>query len=262
MTDPAPVPSSFGFRREGLFFNLICGAYFLLVSPHVVAAVKAGAHPDPTSPGASPWLGALLALVMILEIYSLPEKLKFVHFAIRERREGDASSVGLFFLWMFHTVISILVLFHAANAFGANVFDREKGSEMPGWLGVLVFLVVIKELYLLFPIWLSDGANLPAERYARPKRREWFHDLVLVSYACLAYSLTWGIMADTPLQREHPVMWVVNTLVASLLFLIFYLPMRIPYQVEEWAGIKTGGDLLRWVLSILAALVPAIWALP
>lgn len=219
-------------------------------------------HSEGASPGAFPWLGVLLALVMILEVYSLPEKLKFVHFAIRERREGDASSTGLFFLWMFHTVISILVLFHAANAFGAKVFDREEGSEMPGWLGALIFLVVIKELYLLFPIWLSDGANLSAERYARPKRREWFHDLVLVSYACLAYSLTWGMMADTPLQREHPVMGVVNTLVASLLFLIFYLPMRIPYQMEEWAGVETGRDLLRWVLSILAALVPAIWALP
>ncbi|MBL9160638.1 MAG: hypothetical protein JNJ70_24365 [Verrucomicrobiales bacterium] len=255
--DPAPDFPRSVFRSKGLVFNLVCGAYFLFLSPHVVSAVQAGAKGE----GKAVWLGVLLILLMLLEVRSLPAKLKIVHVALRDQRTGDATSAGVFFLWMFHAVISILVFLQAMAAFGAEPVAKDGSGDLPVWMGALVFLVVIKELYLLGPIWLTNGAKSPAKLHARPRPEEGFHDLVLVSYACLAYSLVSGLMEQQPLPRGEPLALVVNVFAASVVFLIFYLPMRIPYQIEEWAAVRSRGDFWRWVLSILAALVPAVWAL-
>ncbi len=53
-------------------------------------------------------------------------------------------------------------------------------------------------------------------------------------------------------------MLVVNLFVSSLLFLIFYLPLRIPYWLEEIAQTKTQADWLKLTASILMVLIPAI----
>ena len=67
---------------------------------------------------------------------------------------------------------------------------------------------------------------------------------------------------DTPLERGNPGMFVVNLLISGLLFLIFYLPLRIPYLLEERARVSGGRDWLIFIGSILAVMVPAIASLP
>jgi hypothetical protein len=252
--EPAPSFSRWFHRREGLLFHLICGLYFLAISPRVVAAARGAEAP-------AFWLGGLLLLAMILEVRALPEKMKFVNFAIRGRRQGDASSGGLFFLWMFHAVISILVLFHAVRQFGVEISPKEGSTDLPVWLSALMPLIVIKELYLLTAIWLGKGHDLPAGRYTRPNPREGFCDFVLIAYACLAYSVTWGMISGAPLDPANPGRMLVNGFAATLLFLIFYLPMRIPYFLEEWTAIETRRDRFRFLGSLLLALIPALWSL-
>ncbi|MEC5126815.1 hypothetical protein VSU19_08645 [Verrucomicrobiales bacterium BCK34] len=250
------------YRWEGGLFNALCAIYFLTLGPLVVeAADKAMRVPD----SRVHWLGFLIIGISLAEVYAFPAKLRFVRTAAREY--GDSTGAG-FILWMFHAVISIILLFLAAGAFGVKI-SESSGSEMPTWLALLFPVIVIKELVFLgFLMWdKSDtGESTKSEpepeadaRYERPNRREWLLDLILLSYACIAYSATWGaITINLSLEKENPVMLVVNLFVSSLLFLIFYLPLRIPYWLEEIAQTKTQADWLKLTASILMVLIPAI----
>lgn len=260
MAPRLPRPVGFGFRK-GFAFNLVCGAYFLLLSPYVTAAARAGISEEAGTPAPAVWLGILLIAAMTLETVSLPEKMRFARRSVADRQEGDASSAGLFFLWMFHCVIAILVLFHAAAQFGVDLAAKEGDPQPPAWVLLFIPLVVIKELYLLTSIWLGKAPEASAARYSRPSPREWFHDLVLIIYACIASSVTWGLVSGRPLDPSDPVKMIVNGVAATLVFLIFYLPMRIPYWYEEWMQVRQGRDVVRFVLSLLSVLVPALWAL-
>lgn len=246
--------------REGFVFNGICGVYFLFLAPHVVALVRRDAEPVANETGPAVWLGVLLLAATLLEIRSLPEKLRFVRAALGDRNPGDGGSVALFFLWMFHAAISCLVVVLAAREFGADVNVHDGTPDFPNWLSFLMPVVVIKELYLLLSIW-SSGKPSSEHRYIRPNASEFFHDVVLVSYACLAYSATWGLVAGDSLGGDNGFEVALNACIAGILFLIFYLPMRIPYLLEEGAMIRTRGDRLRFVGSLLMAMIPAIWAL-
>lgn len=246
------------YRWEGGLFNALCAIYFVTLGPLVVEAA------DETMRVADSkvyWLGFLIIGISLAEVYAFPAKLRFVRAAAREY--GDSIGAG-FILWMFHAVISIILLFLAAGAFGVEI-SESSGSEMPSWLSLLIPLIVIKELVFLgFLMWDKNDSGESAEperdaRYERPKKREWIIDLILLSYACIAYSATWGaITMNLSLERENPAMFVVNLFVSSLLFLIFYLPLRIPYWLEEIAQTKTQADWLKLTASILLVLIPTI----
>ena len=61
--------------------------------------------------------------------------------------------------------------------------------------------------------------------------------------------------------RGDTAMFVLNLAVSSLLFLIFYLPLRIPYWLGEIAQVKDATGAWRLAASVLIVLVPAIAAL-
>lgn len=238
------------YRWEGWIFNGVCALYFLILSPVVVDAAGIAAR-DPEKTVI--WLGVLLVLITFAEIYAFPRKMKFVAFATRMHQDEMGRGI---FLWMMHTVISIIIVFTAAGAFGTKV--DEDNSDMPFWLGLCIFATVMKELYFLMCLW-HDADKLPAEKFGRPNRREWILDGILVTYSCLGYSATWGmITANMSLERDNPPMFILNLLLSCFLFLLFYLPLRIPYFMEELARARTKKDYLWIAVSILLVMVPAI----
>lgn len=176
----------------------------------------------------------------MLETYAFPVKMRYVREAIRER--GDSPGAG-FWLWLFHCVISIILLFLIAGCFGFRIEEGGE-TELPRWIQICIPLVVIKELVLsMFVISMNeDGESRePDPRYLRPSAKERFIDVILICYACLVWSATWGaITIGLSMEKENPPMFVVNLFVSALLFLIFYLPLRIRYWIEETAQLKTG----------------------
>lgn len=251
------MSDSFAFRTyrwEGFVFNVICAVYFLTLAPKVV---DAGDFAMRGGPGTVVWLGILLITISLLEIYAFPTKMRFVREAAGE--QGDQPGNG-FWLWMFHCVISVILLFLIAGSFGVRIEGED--SEMPGWLGALIPVVVIKELIFLgfvFSMKEKKEDRKPDPRYRRPSGKEWLVDLILVCYACIVWSATWGAITEgMSMEREDPVMFVVNLFVSSLLFLIFYLPLRIPYWLEEMAQVKTAADAWKLAASVLIVLVPVI----
>lgn len=237
------------YELEGLFYNLICGAYFLLLSPLVVRAGRRGIDSDGASP--APWLGLLLLGVMALEVYALPAKMKQVQAAIRAHGEGAELPDGAgFFLWMFHAVISIILTFTALNALGFPITEQ---SEPPWWMALLIMGTVLKELYLLFTLTPSKGSA------PTPVAGSWPVDAILVAYTCLAYSATWEIITvPLDLQGGNVAMTGLNLLLGALLFLLFYLPLRIPYFLEEMARLRRPADMVGFWLSIGTAMLPAL----
>ena len=240
------------YRWEGLLFNLFCALYFLTIGPGVTDAGYAAMHGGDEN---VVWLGILLLSIMLLEVYAFPKKMRFVRAAAQ--KYGDDMGSG-FLLWMFHTVISIVLLFTVAGAFGVKI---EEGVELPVWLMVAIPVVVIKELWLLMGLFGSNSENTE-ERYDRPNRKEWVLDGILILYACVGYSCTWAVLVrNVGMDRDEPVMYIVNLLVSFLIFLIFYLPLRIPYWLEEIARVKSRKDVFVLIGSLLLVYVPTIWGL-
>ncbi len=243
------------YRWEGGLFNVLCAIYFITLGPRVVEAADHAIR----VPGSKViWLGILIIGISAAEIYAFPAKLRYV----REAARGFGDTIGAgFLLWMFHAVISIILIFLSASAFGVTISDSSEAG-MPWWLSLLIPVVVIKELVFLgFLMWDKEDTAAPSAdpRYRRPNRREWLLDLILLGYACVAYSATWGMITNNlSMERENPVMFIVNLFVSSLLFLIFYLPLRIPYWLEEIAQTKTRSDRIKLIASILLVLIPAI----
>lgn len=242
------------YSWEGWLFNLICAGYFVFISPFVKEATVSAIHDEGIF---IPWLGIALITISLLEIYAFPKKMKYVHRAAMKHGEEIKSG---FVLWMFHAVISIVITFTALESFGYNVVPEEGvESEPSGWLALLMFAVVIKELYLLFTIiGLHEGIN-QLEEHQRPNKKEWIIDLILLVYACLAYTATWEAITDNmDMDKHNTVMYIVNLFGASIMFLIFYMPLRIPYHLEEMVQLKTIQDVLKFFFGILVVLASVL----
>lgn len=244
------------YSWEGWLFNVFCAVYFLLISPHVLEASVATMGDTREF---IPWLGFTLIMISLLEIYAFPKKMKYVHRAVME--QGDEIKSG-FFLWMFHAVISMIITFTILESFGYNVVAEEGKQDQPWWMMPLIFGVVIKELVLLFTIIGLHESTDKLEAYKRPNKTEWIVDLILLVYACLVYTVTWENIASTvPMEKHNTPMYIVNLVAASLLFLIFYLPIRIPYYLEEMAQIYTLKDAAKFIFGILVVLISVVVAL-
>lgn len=202
---------------------------------------------------------ALLIVAMLAETYALPRKLRYVFASGKapgnEANNTDNEGCLQFGLWMFHTLISTVITMFALQMLGFDI--KEAGNEL--FITLVLFAVIIKELVLLFFIMgLTDNENTaPPPRYTA---NEWFCDVVLLIYACLAYTVTWQTitynMRGAP--QENTAMLLVNMAASALLFLLFYLPLRIPYLIEETRQITDNRQAGWFALSMLQ-LVAAMW---
>lgn len=240
------------YQWEGALFNLICALYFFLLAPLVM---EASARNFEKGPAFIPWLGVALIIISLLEIYAFPRKMKYVHKAVQE--EGKTVNSG-FTLWMFHAVISIIILFMSVEAFGYEIAGENGENTMPWWMAILIPAVVIKELYLLFTIiGVDPEENLDA--YQRPNKKEWKLDLILILYACLAYTVTWQtITQNMDMEKHNLPMYIMNLFLATLMFLIFYLPIRIPYFLEEITQMDTTKEWMRFIIPLLITIIAVI----
>jgi hypothetical protein len=241
------------YSWEGGVFNLICALYFAFLSPYVLEASIRNFEKGPTQ---IHWLGFALIIISILEVYAFPKKMKYVHKAIMDH---GGHAVSVFYLWMLHAVISIIILFMIVESFGYEIVSETGQDSMPWWMSILLPGVVLKELYLLFTIIGTHDETDALEAYDRPNNKEWILDLILLSYACLAYTVTWETITNKmQLKDEVLLMYVVNLILMAIIFLICYLPIRIPYFIEELNQLKTNKDRFKFVISILMALVAAV----
>jgi hypothetical protein len=195
------------YRWEGFVFNLLCGLAYVLLGPVLVETASLAVDGKIEGENESAvWLGSLIILVSLLEIYAFPVKMRYIREAIRANGDDGASG---FVLWMFHTVVSVILVFVVFATFGVPM-RPEKESEPSALMMGAFFIVVIKELGFLLCL-IIPGEGPPDPAYARPSRREKIVDLILLAYALVVHCVVWGTISRMELQRGEPVMFVVNS---------------------------------------------------
>lgn len=228
------------YRWEGLVFNLVCAAYFVVAAGSVAEAADAAMRRPEEKPI---WLGILLAFLIVGETWAFSTKMRFVNQAIRHHEDSAGRA---FYLWMFHAVISIILVFLIAGSFG---FELGEGMEaqMPWWLMALIPTTVVKELVLLGFLMGGSGNEAPRPKFDRPSGREWVADAILVVFACVGYSATWSaITKGMTIDGGHPVMTAMNAFLSVLIFLIFSLRCGFPTGSRKLRRSRRNGMSSGW----------------
>ncbi|MBP7738238.1 MAG: leucine-rich repeat domain-containing protein [Spirochaetes bacterium] len=189
-----------------------------------------------------PVLGAVIVAAVAAE---------FIGILLKKRAAAGSLKGGFgFFLWTLHTAVTTIMVMTASKAFGADL------DNMGFAAGAALFANIIKELALLGILWyetpsrLSMGQNIAA-------------DACILFFYCTGFSTGWNVISLTPGSNLHqhlsniPIL-ILYTILAMILFLVMYLPLRIGYYLTE--RIETNRDFYKLSLSIatvtIAAMIP------
>lgn len=191
------------------------------------------------------WFGLLLAFFILLDLIGFWYKIPAV---CQQLRESGKDRTALFIiLWILHMVVIFSFLMFIAEA-----LDIKKNENL---MFLLMILITIKELIILFLFLM----NKPAESKLN-KTKEWIGDLCLFIFGIFAYTVTWEYIArqGTHLLANNIVLTLLNVLAASIIFLIFFLPLRTPYILKESILLSNKKNLYLLTGTILFNLIEAM----
>jgi hypothetical protein len=221
--------------------NILFAFYILFFSSRLL-----GWSRDVVNTGESNWiLGILIILALVVEPIALLYKEK----RLKKKLAGEKIEIpgGLAFsLWMAHCVLGILMTMTVLTAFGVS-------SENLSATGFIVILIAVaRELFIGYFFFLSDvkpdsNSNNPVP--------ELVLDIALFFFSCIAYTSTWGIVSQNadPLNEQNIALTLLNVACAFILFLIFFLPARMFYFIEEYLLARNKKELTTIALSVLLA---------
>jgi uncharacterized membrane protein YidH (DUF202 family) len=247
-----------GYPASGLVFNLLNAFYFYSIAPVISKIFLQDIYNDKHK---VVWFGVFIFLLMLLETYAFLKKLDTIHSNYGKSDIG----AGFIFLWMLHWGIAIFTLFLGLSAMGYNVLQHIDMGNTHWSISLLVFAISIKEIILLLKLMNIDSEDsIPKKHQKSIKQNNWIIDIILIMYSWVAYTITWTAVSkigDTDMHKENLAMYVGNIIIVSFLFLLFYLPIRIPYLLEENALNNTFKDHLKTAIPILIVMIAAITGL-
>ncbi|MGD9612862.1 MAG: hypothetical protein AB7V22_08150 [Kiritimatiellia bacterium] len=208
--------------------HAVSAAFYLYVAvgaPPLARALQAGlAGNEPL------WLpGFLLLAVLALEPLGLYWKLRFLR-----RRNADEGFVpqgpmlALFStVGIGHVIVTVFLGMLALDCWGAVGGGADEAS---GWWGAVIVALVVKEFVGL----MAAGGNEAAPE-APGHWKEWAADVLLLAYGAVAYTAWWGALLDLDaLEWNSLAERLVVMPIFAAVFLFFYLPMRLPFLLEEY----------------------------
>ncbi|MAT43964.1 MAG: hypothetical protein CL609_16640 [Anaerolineaceae bacterium] len=253
-------------EKRGLLFNLFFFVYLLTLQPIVLRRVGRVLERGQDDI----WLGILIVFVSIFETAGIFWKTPAV--ALRLRTDTDRNQKGnigfgfIFLVWIFHTVISVSLMMIALNAFDAWKVDQNQ--EISGWVIGLLFLIIIKELILLF-YWMDQfGSAKPANLLSEEKQQKIFHreligEIALFLFGIVAFTSNWEFIAvNTPILPGNYIYILLQYLVALFLCLLFFLPIRCMFIFEEYLTLNTQREIFLFWSTILLNVVFSLTIIP
>lgn len=211
-----------GWRRHAA--SLAFYLYAAGLAPPLARALRAGmADPEPL------WLPGILVLAVLLaEPTGLFWKMRFLR-----RRNQDESfhpegpMLGLFSaVGIGHVLVTMFLGMLVLDAWGAMGAGSE---DSPAWAPVLLAGLVLKEFAGLFA---AGGQGVSREPPGHWK--EGVADLLLWAYGAVAYTAWFQVIVDMEEIGRAPLAHRLALLpVMGGVFLFFYLPMRLPFLLEE-----------------------------
>ncbi len=239
----------FIMKKRGIVFNGFFLLYIVLIQPLILPALYGAINFEETYIV----IGVLMLIAIVVETIGIYWKSK----VIGSRKSPEAEFGWLFMLvWMFHAVVSIIVYMWALETFGVEI----TGDGQPHWSIYGCIFIVIKELAILFILILSDTSKKKSMSTAK----ELVADFFLLFFACIAYTSTWEAVTNQPgmkLSEYGAGEAALYAGVAGLIFLIFFIPIRMVHVIEDLYSMKTGRDVIEWAISILVVTVAAVAAL-
>ena len=201
--------------------SLGCYLYALFAAPPLARALKAGLADTQTAA----WPGLLLLGVLLLEPVGLRWKVLFLR--RRNRDEGfepQGSMLGLGSATVIgHMIVATLVGMVALDCLGLAGEDAD-----PRWMGATAVLLVFRDLVAFFS---SGGQSVSREPPGHWKEGA---DFLLLAFGCVAYTVWWqGLFDLGELSTESPGMKIALAILLGGVFALFYLPMRVPFVLEE-----------------------------
>jgi hypothetical protein len=212
--------------------------YALFAAPPLARALKAGLADEQTAV----WPGLLLFGVLLLEPVGLRWKVLFLR--RRNRDEGfepQGSMLGLGSMTVIgHMIVAVIV------GLGALECLAGEGAN-PNWMPALAVVLVFKDLAAFF----STGGQSVA-REAPGHGKEWTADILLLAFGCVAYTVWWqGLFDLRDLATQSVGMKIALAVVLGGLFMFLYLPMRVPFLLDE-CYLRPAQGRRRRILSELA----------
>lgn len=239
---------------HGTVLNVLWVFYILFFSEQVLQLSHLAVSENQPAYG----LAIILLLTMVAETIALPKKLRNTYVKLNQLIPDGVpqdNSTLPFLFWILHTLVSLVIVLFALNMCG---HDLQNDKYMYIYLP-LIFGVVIKELVLLF--YFFDFTN-PKQKDKLPKINRFadiLYDLILFVFSCLAYTVTWQNIAYNMAGKSetNSVLLLVNLFASSVIFLMFYLPLRTPYILESIYNPKPQPRV--WFLVTLFLTVAAMW---
>ena len=173
--------------------------------------------------------GFLLLAVLFLEPLGLRWKLLF----LRRRNADDGFVPQGPMLAMFsavgigHVIVTVFLGMLALDCWGAVGGGADEASV---WWGAVIVALILKEFVGL----IAAGGNAAAPE--EPGHwKEWTADILLLAYGAVAYVAWWEAILDLGQMEWHSLAERLALMpFFAALFLFFYLPMRLPFLLEEY----------------------------
>ncbi|NCA82289.1 MAG: hypothetical protein EOM72_06035 [Opitutae bacterium] len=196
--------------------------YALFAAPPLARALKAGlADPQPVV-----WPGLLLLGVLLLEPFGLRWKMLFLR--RRNRDEGfepQGEMLGLGSVTVIgHMIVAVLVGLVALDCLGL----AGEGAN-PNWMAGMALGLVFMDLVAFFSSGGQDVSREPPGHW-----KEGLADVLLLAFGCVAYTVWWqGFFDLGDLAAQSLGMKIALAILLGGVFALFYLPMRVPFVLEE-----------------------------
>lgn len=156
-------------------------------------------------------------------------------------------TVFLFSVWILHVTICIMLAMTALAGFGNAATDNSV------WQGVTITAIVLIEFFVLYWIFAVHPHNQP-----RRNCTEQIADFCLFIFGCVVYTCYWDALG---VQRLNDYTWIVffcEIFASAVMFMIVYLPIKLPELMEEYHAGETTGRRARMTGMLAMGLAVAI----
>lgn len=226
---------------HGTVFNLAFAFYALVGQVIILGAVKSVFFDEQSNI----ILGLMIFGVLIAEVVGLAWKLPQVY-----ARSGKtiARSNWLLLIWIGHLALGTVLAILGFQALGLD-HDINQTAFM-----IIVSLGIVREFIILGLLGLAPAKKIVA-------KKEFIADILLFIFACVSYTAFWEAMVDdlSGLGREGFSAEVILAItMMTFIFVLFFLPTRMSYLIEDVLFLKTKKDKLWWTVSFLLAVLLAL----
>ncbi len=220
-------------EKSGGIRGWICGnlaaagfyLYAILAAPPLARALKEGlARPEPL------WgPGLLLLAILLVEPLGLRWKILFLRRRSQEENfEPQGSMLAVFSAAVIaHMIVTMFLGMLALDCWGVVGAGSENEST---WWGAVIVALILKEFVEIFA-----GAGKSVAREAPGHWKERAAEVLMLAYGGVAYTAWWGALVDLE-AISGAGFWEKLVLMPFLggLFVFLYLPLRLPFLLEEY----------------------------